>query len=192
MKLKKSLAVLAALCVPTAPAVALTANAGGTPAQSTTTKTAPSPVATKAAKARAAAKRQAVRRNVRLARIHAKRTGTTLSKGYASRAKARRTSELRRSNQRLRAKLDRLRARASLVSRYRSTLRAIARCESHGNPRAVSSTGMYRGLFQFSLSTWRSVGGSGDPARASVAEQYYRAALLYRRAGSSPWPVCGR
>ena len=35
------------------------------------------------------------------------------------------------------------------------------------------------------------MGGSGDPAAAPVAEQNYRAALLYATAGSSPWPVCG-
>lgn len=72
-----------------------------------------------------------------------------------------------------------------------ATLEAIAACESGGNPAAVSTGGDYRGKYQFSYSTWASVGGSGDPAAASVAEQDYRAALLYARAGSSPWPVCG-
>ena len=51
-------------------------------------------------------------------------------------------------------------------------LQAIAACESGGNPRAI--------------------GGSGDPANAPEAEQDKRAAILYARAGSSPWPVCGR
>ena len=69
---------------------------------------------------------------------------------------------------------------------------ALARCESGGNPRAVSSGGTYRGLYQFSLSTWRGVGGSGDPIDASSSEQTYRAKLLYKRAGRSPWPHCGR
>jgi Transglycosylase-like domain len=41
------------------------------------------------------------------------------------------------------------------------------------------------------MGTWASVGGSGNPAEASEEEQDYRAALLYSRAGSSPWPVCG-
>ena len=40
--------------------------------------------------------------------------------------------------------------------------------------------------------TWASVGGSGNPAAASEAEQNRRAALLYAREGASPWPVCGR
>lgn len=71
------------------------------------------------------------------------------------------------------------------------TLQAIAACESGGNPAAVSSTGSYRGKYQFDYGTWAAVGGSGDPAAAPEAEQDYRAALLYARSGSSPWPVCG-
>lgn len=71
------------------------------------------------------------------------------------------------------------------------TLNAIAACESGGDPTAVSSDGTYRGKYQFDYGTWESVGGSGDPAAAPEAEQDYRAALLYARAGSSPWPVCG-
>jgi soluble lytic murein transglycosylase-like protein len=72
-----------------------------------------------------------------------------------------------------------------------ATLNAIAACESGGNPTAVSAGGTYRGLYQFDYGTWASVGGKGDPAAASAAEQTYRAALLYSRSGSSPWPVCG-
>jgi uncharacterized protein YabE (DUF348 family) len=69
---------------------------------------------------------------------------------------------------------------------------ALARCESGGNPRAVSSSGAYRGLYQFSMSTWHGVGGQGDPIDASSAEQTYRAKILYNRSGRSPWPVCGK
>lgn len=68
---------------------------------------------------------------------------------------------------------------------------ALARCESGGNPRAVNAAGYY-GLYQFSRSTWRSVGGSGLPSHASAGEQTVRAQTLFRRSGSSPWPVCGR
>ena len=71
-------------------------------------------------------------------------------------------------------------------------LKSIAACESGGNPRAVSANGAYRGLFQFDYGTWASVGGHGDPAAAPAQEQYRRAAMLYARSGSSPWPVCGR
>jgi soluble lytic murein transglycosylase-like protein len=70
------------------------------------------------------------------------------------------------------------------------TLNAIAACESGGSPTAVNAAGYY-GKYQFDMGTWASVGGSGNPAEASEAEQDYRAAMLYSRAGSSPWPVCG-
>ncbi len=69
---------------------------------------------------------------------------------------------------------------------------ALARCESGGNPRAVSSGGQYRGLYQFSLSTWHGVGGAGDPIDASSSEQTYRAKKLYVRSGRGSWPTCGR
>ena len=81
---------------------------------------------------------------------------------------------------------------ATQSPRAGGTLRAIAACESGGNPRAVSPDGTYRGLYQFDYQTWQSVGGSGDPAAASPAEQDRRAAILYSQRGASPWPVCGR
>jgi Transglycosylase-like domain/G5 domain len=68
---------------------------------------------------------------------------------------------------------------------------ALARCESGGNPRAVNPAGYY-GLYQFSVPTWNSVGGSGMPHHASAAEQTMRAQRLYQRSGRSPWPHCGR
>jgi hypothetical protein len=70
-------------------------------------------------------------------------------------------------------------------------LEAIAACESGGNPGANTGNGFY-GKYQFTMSTWASVGGSGNPASASEAEQNKRAAMLYAREGSAPWPVCGR
>jgi hypothetical protein len=71
------------------------------------------------------------------------------------------------------------------------TLESIASCESGGDPEIVSSDGTYMGLYQFDQGTWESVGGTGTPIEASAAEQTYRAALLYSRSGSSPWPICG-
>ncbi len=73
-----------------------------------------------------------------------------------------------------------------------AVLESIAQCESHGDPRAISAGGTYRGKYQFDFSTWASVGGSGDPAAASETEQDRRAAMLYRSAGAGRWPVCGR
>jgi uncharacterized protein YabE (DUF348 family) len=68
---------------------------------------------------------------------------------------------------------------------------ALARCESGGNPRSVSSNGQYRGLYQFTMGTWQGLGGQGDPIDASSSEQTYRAQILYRRSGDSSWPTCG-
>jgi peptidoglycan hydrolase CwlO-like protein len=72
-----------------------------------------------------------------------------------------------------------------------AVLDRIAQCESGGNPRAVSASGQYRGKYQFDQGTWEGVGGTGDPAAASEAEQDLRAAMLYARSGPGPWPVCG-
>ncbi|MBW3652280.1 MAG: transglycosylase family protein [Actinobacteria bacterium] len=79
------------------------------------------------------------------------------------------------------------RARAAVAD---PLLERIARCESGGDPTAVSADGRYRGKYQFSRETWRDVGGRGDPARASEVEQDRMAARLLRRAGTSPWPNC--
>lgn len=70
------------------------------------------------------------------------------------------------------------------------TLAAIRECESGGDYSTNTGNGFY-GAYQFSLSTWASVGGSGLPSSASPREQDVRAAKLYRSQGSSPWPVCG-
>ena len=72
------------------------------------------------------------------------------------------------------------------------TLSSIAACESGGNPSAIDASGTYRGKYQFDYGTWASVGGSGDPAAASEAEQDRRAAMLYAQRGGSPWPICSR
>ena len=69
-------------------------------------------------------------------------------------------------------------------------LRRIAECESGGDPTAVSPGGRYRGKYQFSRSTWRALGGEGDPADAAEWRQDRLALRLYRRSGTSPWPNC--
>jgi hypothetical protein len=69
---------------------------------------------------------------------------------------------------------------------------ALRMCESSNRPNAVSRTGKYRGLYQFDLPTWKSVGGKGDPAKATRAEQHKRAMILYSKRGWQPWYHCGR
>ncbi|MFL5845495.1 MAG: transglycosylase family protein [Solirubrobacteraceae bacterium] len=194
MKLKRFIAALAALCVLAAPAAfaATAANTGGAPAQQSEAE----------AKAAAVAHRQralrdrAATRNVRLARAIARHDGKRLAPIYARRAHARQLDDLRRSNARLRRQLRSLhKERAWYRLAYRrvpaSTLRSIATCESHNNPRAIGGGGAYRGMYQMTFQIWSTVGGHGDPVAASAAEQTYRAALIYTRYGSGQWPVCG-
>lgn len=90
--------------------------------------------------------------------------------------------------------------RAELKRKFRSlpgsvtreTLESIAECESGGDPRIISSNGLYHGKYQFHPDTWESVGGKGLPSEAPEPEQDYRAALLYERSGPGQWPVCGQ
>jgi peptidoglycan hydrolase-like protein with peptidoglycan-binding domain len=76
--------------------------------------------------------------------------------------------------------------------RVPSVMRRIAECESGGNPRTVSRDGRYRGKYQFTRETWRSLGGHGDPADAPEWLQDRLALKLYRQRGTAPWPACAR
>ena len=71
-------------------------------------------------------------------------------------------------------------------------LQRIAQCESGGDPTAVSPDGRYRGKYQFLRSTWKGLGGSGDPAAAPEAEQDRRALQLLKTQGPGAWPVCSK
>jgi hypothetical protein len=71
-----------------------------------------------------------------------------------------------------------------------AVLDRIAQCESGGNPRAIGGGGTFRGKYQFMQSTWEAMGGRGDPAQATEAEQDHRAAVLFVRWGAGQWPVC--
>jgi hypothetical protein len=84
-----------------------------------------------------------------------------------------------------------LRRAGARTVRVPAALRRIAECESGGNPRAVSPGGRYRGKYQFSRSTWRNLGGEGDPAAAPEWLQDRIALKLYRKHGTAPWPNCG-
>ena len=63
-------------------------------------------------------------------------------------------------------------------------------CES-GNNYSINTGNGYYGAYQFDLSTWRGVGGKGLPSQATPTEQDYRARMLYRSRGWSPW-ACAR
>jgi hypothetical protein len=67
--------------------------------------------------------------------------------------------------------------------------RTLADCESDRTWDANTGNGYYGGL-QFSLRSWRWVGGTGMPHEASPAEQVARAEELLDRQGWGAWPVC--
>lgn len=63
---------------------------------------------------------------------------------------------------------------------------AIIHCESGGDPTVVNSIGA-GGLFQFLPSTWQGLGGSGNAANATPAQQLAMANKLHAEAGYTPW-----
>lgn len=65
----------------------------------------------------------------------------------------------------------------------------LAKCESGGNWAINTGNGYYGGL-QFSLGTWRGVGGQGLPSDASREEQIARAEIVLARQGWKAWPAC--
>jgi hypothetical protein len=103
----------------------------------------------------------------------------------------RRWARFTRTTRRGRNAMFKLKIRRAVPSWGKQHLRSIRWCESRNNPRAVGGGGTYRGLYQFSMSTWYVVGGKGDPAAAVRHEQTWRAWLLLSRHGSGHWPVCG-
>jgi hypothetical protein len=128
-----------------------------------------------------------VRIDTRLLRRGAHARGERVSHRRLERLRRESARSLRRDRRELRARL-----RAATASSASPALQAIAACESGGDPHAIGGGGAFRGKYQFTYSTWASVGGSGDPAAASAAEQDRRAAMLYARTGPASWPVCGR
>ena len=70
--------------------------------------------------------------------------------------------------------------------------KAIAMCESSLNPRAISPTGKYMGLFQFSQASWEFVGQQGKPHEANWVIQYKAARDLHKIQGWKAWPTCAK
>ncbi len=74
---------------------------------------------------------------------------------------------------------------------------ALRQCESTQNYRAISSSGRYRGAYQFSIRTWNWVAEMHypdlvgvDPIDASPPDQDKMAYKLYEINGWDPWPTC--
>jgi Transglycosylase-like domain len=141
------------------------------------------------------AKTPLVTRDVALAERVALAEGHPLPHGYRATARSWSFSKLTRHHRHLKHELRaarRARARARAQEHSASPqLEAIAACESGGNPQTDTGNGFY-GKYQFTLATWQAVGGSGNPAQASEAEQDRRAEALLAQAGPGQWPVCGR
>jgi transglycosylase-like protein len=186
---KKLLAVCGACAVTGAPAAAALAAAGPTP----TPTAAPAPLAPHGPVASALARRQAEHDVLCLARRRARVAHARVRPVYVQRIQAWSLARLRRERRALRADIrDPRRTSGAPDVAVPAVLQSIAACESGGDAHAVGGGGAFRGKYQFDYGTWARVGGSGDPAAAPEAEQDRRAAMLYARAGSSPWPVCGR
>jgi hypothetical protein len=73
-----------------------------------------------------------------------------------------------------------------------SDWKQIAMCESSMNPQAISPTGKYMGLFQFSQASWEFVGQQGKPHEANWVTQYKAARDLHKIQGWKAWPACSR
>ncbi len=80
-----------------------------------------------------------------------------------------------------------------------ASLARLAKCESGGNPKAVSRSHRYFGLYQFDQRTWNGVANSVMPGYAGVSPadappevQSALARALHAARGRNPWPVCGR
>lgn len=78
-------------------------------------------------------------------------------------------------------------------------LARLRACESGVNYGAVSSTGSYRGAYQFSRGTWNNIArrhyphlAGVDPAAAHPFDQDRMARALWATSGRGQWPHCGK
>ncbi len=67
----------------------------------------------------------------------------------------------------------------------------LAQCESNGRWHLDSGNGFYGGL-QFTLRSWRAVGGSGAPNEHPREVQILKAERLQAKQGWGAWPACSR
>lgn len=67
----------------------------------------------------------------------------------------------------------------------------LAECESSGDWSINTGNGYYGGV-QFSIESWRAVGGEGHPHEATRDEQIKRAEMLLDIQGWNAWPTCSR
>ena len=77
-----------------------------------------------------------------------------------------------------------------VVAPFSSYFDRVARCESGGRWFIATGNGYYGGI-QFSMPSWRAVGGWGMPHQNSILEQKYRGVKLLMLQGRGAWPHCG-
>ena len=82
-------------------------------------------------------------------------------------------------------------AHAPSPSSSSADLAALRGCESGGNYRANTGNGYY-GAYQFSASTWQSLGHGGRASDAAPHVQDEAALRLASTKGWSQWPACSR
>ncbi len=78
-------------------------------------------------------------------------------------------------------------------------LATLRQCEATGSYTTWSSSGRYRGAYQFDRTTWNDLARRThphlvgvDPAAATPEQQDAMARALHAERGWDPWPVCGR
>lgn len=74
---------------------------------------------------------------------------------------------------------------------WRAWAERTAWCESKRGTDPRTNLNGFRGIFQWVMSTWRSAGGTGDPAYAGYAHEAVIAIGLARSDGTQHWPNCG-
>lgn len=150
------------------------------------------------ARARHAAAVAQAKRKAALARARAKARANAVAAARAKAAAATRAKAVAAA----RAQASRAAARRALLTpsyvwAHQPFSIRVANCESgdgpsdharsyHGDAHLHDPNGHY-GKWQFDFSTWREVGGSGNPADASETEQDSRAYALWRANGWSRW-----
>jgi hypothetical protein len=203
--LKKAVILLACACALLAPAAAVGVSVMPAQADTNATETNTTTPAASEPQARAAGPRLQARYRRWRHRldVYGVWYGRNLVRAARNDDRAPTARELRRSIRRMKIRFVRWsrtyegratvhRFKVRQIPRWgRQKLSSIAWCESRNNPRAIGGGGSFRGLYQFTFSTWRVVGGSGDPAAAPRSEQTWRAWVLLKNHGSGHWPVCG-
>ena len=70
-------------------------------------------------------------------------------------------------------------------------LHRLRNCES-GNNYRLNDHNRYFGAYQFAQGTWKGLGFSGRPDKASPATQDRAAVKLHSQQGWRPWPYCSK